>query len=180
MEKESLREKVLERRGLITDREGRSKRIGVILLSLEEFKKAGSVMFYVSKGSEVGTEEMIKKVLGEKRVLVPKVKGEGITACEIKDWKGLEKGAFGILEPKEVREASKREVDLILVPGIAFDRKGNRIGYGKGFYDSFLKEIKNKGIIGLAFEEQIIDTLPVGQGDEPVKRIVTENGVIDC
>jgi 5-formyltetrahydrofolate cyclo-ligase len=96
-------------------------------------------------------------------------------------------GAYGILEPKmeKDREVDPAQLDIIIVPGVAFDRKGFRIGFGKGFYDRFLetyrdslgRESKQSFCIGLAFEMQIVDSLPRDAYDEKVDLVITEDNI---
>ena len=147
--KEETRKKFLEQRGNIDKKINRekSKIIKEKLFSLEEYKNAKTVMFYVSFGSEVYTHEMIQEVLGKKIVIVPKIIDFEIITCEIKDFSELESGKYRILEPKDNnKEFNMREIDIIIVPGAAFDKEGNRIGYGKGYYDRLLKNTKAKRI----------------------------------
>ena len=86
---------------------------------------------------------------------------------EFKKWDDLEPGSYGILEPnsEKIRKISTEKIDLIIVPGIGFDSKGNRIGHGKGYYDNLLKNSKKAIHIGLAFEKQIVIKIPVEYHD---------------
>ncbi len=161
----------------------KSSLIAKRLLSMEEVKKSRLICSYVSKGSEAGTRTLIKKLLKEsKKVLVPVVENDTLKVSEIKDIKELKKGAFGIPEPRKefLRFAEPSHIDAILVPGIAFDRRGRRVGYGKGYYDRLLKKLKNATKIALAYEFQIIKTIPAEKHDTSVDFIVTEKNVIRC
>jgi 5-formyltetrahydrofolate cyclo-ligase len=110
--------------------------------------------------------------LQEKRLLL----------SEIRDFPGeLSQGSFGILEPKAefIRPVSPEELEIVVVPGVAFDYEGTRIGYGGGFYDRFLKEVKDATIIGLAYECQILPKLPRKDHDVRVDKIITPKCIIE-
>ena len=97
---------------------------------------------------------------------------------EVDDLAALSKGAFGLLEPKGGLTASVADLDLMVVPGVAFDRTGHRLGYGKGFYDRELHATGFSGVlIGFCFEFQLLDRLPAESHDVPVDYIVTEQGL---
>ncbi|MDI6826440.1 MAG: 5-formyltetrahydrofolate cyclo-ligase [Candidatus Aenigmarchaeota archaeon] len=189
MEKEDIRKKILSLRDSLTEEEMRSKS-GLIqkrLFNLPEFKKARTIFFYVSTRNEVKTERMIKSALNlGKRVVVPisDVKERKLILSELKDFdKELEPGAFNILEPKRefFRPVLSEEVDFIIVPGIAFDKNGDRIGYGMGFYDKFLSSLKKRvPTVGLAYEFQMVDDIPVDDKDVTVDKVLTEERTIEC
>jgi 5-formyltetrahydrofolate cyclo-ligase len=160
-----------------------SERIKVNLFSTPEFMDAKTVMFYISKGSEVRTWEMIKNTVSMgKTVCVPltDVKGNTITPYEVKSNQDLGKGHFGIPEPRKdyCREVDAKDIDVVIVPGTAFDRKGERIGYGKGYYDRFLSRAANAKSIGLAYGFQVVQRIPSERHDVKVDIIVTERLVI--
>ncbi len=141
-------------------------------------------MFFVTHGSEVRTREMIDTAINEgKKVAAPvsrKASG-AILAAKIRSCeKDLRKGAYGISEPdlKTCPLAKPEEIDLVIVPGIAFDKLGNRIGFGKGYYDKWLGNFKPKQRIALAYSMQIVKKLPAEAHDLAVGTIVTENEVI--
>ena len=94
-------------------------------------------------------------------------------------WDDLKISSYGILEPKKdkIKNISSDKIDLIIVPGVAFDLKGNRMGHGKGYYDRFLNLVKSTSI-GLAFEFQIIENIPVESHDKPIDMIITEKRII--
>ena len=187
--KQTLKQEIFQKRKSLSKEEviEKSRLIKENLLSLEEFKKAENIMFYVSFGNEVDTREAIKELLAkkEKTVIVPYVLENYpiLQLSELKNFDWLEPKTFGILEPKElyIREFNHENLDLILIPGIVFDKKGYRIGYGHGYYDRFLKILK-KGVkkIGLAFELQVVDEIPEEEHDVPVNIIITEKRVLRC
>ncbi len=182
--KHKLREKHKTIRDSLTNEEiiEKSKKIKENLFSLPEFKNSKTILFYSSIKSEVKTEDAIKDSLAlGKRVVLPITnKGQkALEIFEIKDSKGLAQGPFGILEPKKELPISKEDLDLVIVPGIVFDFRGHRIGYGEGYYDNFLKDVKATKI-GLAFEIQIVPEIPAEPHDIKVNKIVTEKRVITC
>ena len=150
------------------------------LFNKEEFKKAKVVMFYVSLKDEVNTLSMIDEaVQAGKRVCVPVILKEDkrLIAGEIKDRKAdLEKQHFGIYQPKagHVQEVPLKDIDLVVVPGIAFDKNNVRLGRGHGYYDRFLCALPDKTrTIGLAFDFQVIENLPKDPHDIPVWKTIT-------
>ena len=150
------------------------------LFSEEEFKKARLVMFYVSLKDEVNTLDMIDEALkAGKRVCVPVILKEEkrLIAGEIKDRKkDLERQHFGIYQPKAglVKEVPLENIDLVVVPGIAFDHFNVRLGRGHGYYDRLLCALPNKtSTIGLAFDFQVVEKLPKDPHDIPVSKTIT-------
>ena len=144
-------------------------------------------MCYVSCRTEVDTHRFIKWRLGNSgQISVPRVDlvYKAIVASEIEDFAhDLHVGHFKILEPihERVRLVAPEEIDLYIVPGVAFDRRGFRLGYGKGYYDAYLKKVAHDPIkIGLAYHPQLIDSIPESPWDIPVDMIVTNEDVIVC
>jgi 5-formyltetrahydrofolate cyclo-ligase len=183
--KNGIREKVEKRILSMTEEHRRNKSSMIIsrLKQLEEFSKAKCVMTYVSKNDEVDTIGLIEEMLRSgKRAVVPvvdKERGE-LTPCEISSLKELDLGTYGVMEPKpsENKIVDISEIDLVIVPGRAFDKKCNRLGRGMGYFDRFLKKPIKSKIIGLAFSEQVFDNIPVNENDVKVDAVVTENTVI--
>lgn len=184
--KREIRRDILDLRNQKTkeELEERSGKIKVNLFSTPEFKRAKKILFYMSVGSEVRTESMIEDALKlGKEIAVPAVDTENnaLRVCELHDCDTeLEPGTFGIPEPKKEcrREVPAETIDLVIVPGIAFDRKGTRIGYGKGFYDRLLSSMPKARTLGLAYDFQLIQALPEEEHDIRVNKIVTESGVM--
>ncbi len=150
------------------------------LFKLEEFRKAKRVMFYVSTDEEVATKEMIKETLKMgKKVCVPIILEEEnrILASEIDESCVLREGPlYGIYQPEErsLRPVDKEGIDVVVVPGVAFDCCNVRLGRGRGYYDRFLKDFPDKTkTIGLAFDFQVVDKLPKDSHDIPVSKIIT-------
>jgi len=180
MKKQELRKKILVRLKKERGQKENSIRIMKTLFSQPEFINAKTILFYVSFRSEVQTHEAIKKALAMgKRVAVPvaNLKNFEIQLAEIESFEELEEKESGIMEPRETKHIEPKEIDLVIVPGIAFDLQKNRLGRGKGCYDWLLKQLKCPSI-ALAFDLQIVEKVPVDKNDERVGRIVTERRVI--
>lgn len=185
--KQTLKQQIIKKRNILKEKEikEKSSKIKNNLFSLKEFQKAKNILFYVSFNKEVDTQEIIKELLKkkEKNIIVPfTIKNDfRLHLSELKNFIELEPKTFGILEPKDryIREFNKDKLDLIIVPGIVFDKNGHRIGYGYGYYDRFLKTIKKEAIkIGLAFDFQLIDKIPEEKHDVPLNIIVTDKKVL--
>ncbi|MDO8525168.1 MAG: 5-formyltetrahydrofolate cyclo-ligase [Candidatus Omnitrophota bacterium] len=161
----------------------KTEKSGIIknkLFNEEVFKKASVVMFYVSLKDEVNTLSMIDEAIGiGKRVCVPVIIKEEkrLIAGEIKDsMADLKRQHFGIYQPIKgrVKEVPLEDIDLIVVPGIAFDKKNFRLGRGHGYYDRFLSALPDHTrTIGLAFDFQVVEDLPKDAHDIPVWKTIT-------
>ena len=154
------------------------------LISLPEYRHE-TIAFYVSiaREREVDTIPMISaSVLQRKKVCVPKVVADGLKFFEINRIEyDLQVGSFGVLEPIGNKEILPTEIELVIVPGVAFDEDGNRLGFGRGYYDRFLTRLRNRTpIIALAFDLQVIDKVPSTIGDAKVHKIITESRIINC
>ncbi len=159
--------------------ENSSKVIRKTLEGLPEFKKATKILFYVPIKNEVNILPLIEKSLKNKKVFLPKShKDRKIFIHQIESLEDLEPGMFKVPEPNSNCTMGKAaDLDLIIVPGVAFDKKGLRIGYGKGYYDRFLKKTKCPKI-ALAYEFQIHENIPGEIHDEKVDMIVTEKNLL--
>lgn len=162
----------------------RSARAVERLLGLDAYRQARSLMVYVAFRSELLTEGLIRAALAQGKVVtVPKVErqSKGLLACRLRSFPGpLRPGAYGILEP--VGEALElwppEQLDLVVVPGLAFDPAGHRLGYGGGYYDRFLAgPAAQATAIGMAFREQVLAHLPVEPLDRSVSAVVTDEEV---
>ena len=185
-----LEEKNRLRRGLLKKRKDLSPSVSQekstlilkVLLSEKAFIDASSVALYFPVNGEVDTTETFKKCIDlEKKVFFPKTRGSGLIFLRTRNVEELTPGAFAIPEPPaDAERARNDELDLVLVPGVAFDFSGNRIGYGKGFYDRFLKDIPRRARFGLAYRFQVLKSVPSRETDVKAGRIITEDGAIDC
>ncbi|HZX44399.1 MAG TPA: 5-formyltetrahydrofolate cyclo-ligase [Candidatus Nanoarchaeia archaeon] len=167
---------ILRRRNRLsaTEIKEKSDKIKQILFNSKEYRQANIVMFYVSFGSEVDTWDMIKESLEEKKVCVPCVIKDRLVASKIASPGELsKKNVYGICEPEKIKEVSKDVIGLVIVPGVVFDKHNHRIGYGKGYYDDFLKEFSGKKI-GLAFELQVLEDIPRDDWDIRLDKVISE------
>jgi 5-formyltetrahydrofolate cyclo-ligase len=181
LKKEMLRKDILKKLLNISkeEKEKKVKELKKKLFLLEEFKQAKCVMFYVSKHYEVDTHEMIDDsiAMGKKVVVPITLKEEKILKpSELRNReKELIKGHYGIHQPGEghVRSIPLEEVDLMVVPALAFDKFCHRLGHGGGYYDRFLEKMPQPVFtVGLAFDFQIVDKLPTHATDIPVDRVL--------
>jgi 5-formyltetrahydrofolate cyclo-ligase len=185
--KDIVRKKMLSRRNnhLKSHIFQKSTQIKNRLFKMQEFKQARTILFYISFKNEVFTHDMIKEsiTLG-KRIIVPITdkKNNRLILSELQNWDHLKPGSYGILEPTNeyVHEMPINTINIIIIPGIAFDEFGNRIGHGMGYYDRLLIYSKNSIHIGLAFEFQLLNKLPVDDYDMGVDAIITEKRLIYC
>ena len=161
------------------DRLRKSILIAERLFRLPEFKHACNVLLYSSIKCEVETATIIEIALQSKRVALPVVKGHDIFASEITATTFLHSGKFNILEPVKHKALPPGEIDVVVIPGIAFDAKGNRVGYGHGYYDKFLAKTKAFKV-ALAYDLQLVPAIPADPHDIPVDVIVTETRTIRC
>lgn len=183
-EKNKLRRDLLEKRRTLPQsvQEEKSDLILKTLLSEEVFAEASSVALYFPINGEVDTRGIFRKCVElEKKVFFPKTRGSDLVFLRTRNMEELSPGTFLIPEPPEDAECARGdELDLVLVPGVAFDLSGNRIGYGKGFYDRFLKDIPRHIRFGLAYRFQVLESVPSHETDVKTGRIITEDGAIDC
>ncbi len=185
--KDKFREICLKRRKSLTEDEHKQKpaRIAEHLFETEEFKKAQTVLMYAATKTEVQTEDCIKSILAKgKRVILPYCypNSSQMGIAEIKDYSAdLRVGEYKMLEPvDEIRNNFlKSDIQLVVCPGLGFDKNGARLGRGKGCYDAFLKELKEKApIVGFAYKCQMLnEDLPFDYHDIPMDIIITEEGV---
>ncbi|MGH2795412.1 MAG: 5-formyltetrahydrofolate cyclo-ligase, partial [Actinomycetota bacterium] len=143
---------------------------------------AENVLGFASFGTELPTDAVIAAILtAGKRLLLPYVDGEHLRAAEVRSVEDLAPGYRGIREPVARVPVELAEAGVVLVPGVAFDGRGNRLGYGGGFYDGLLSEITTRvPRIGVCFDLQVVDDVPAGDHDQPVDLVVTERRLIRC
>lgn len=178
--KSVIRENFLKKRELISksSRALLSDKIAKKLMSLEEFQKNSCIMLYASIKSEVETYKIIKECLGlGKKVVLPCSNISNINPCELSSMEELKPGYLRIPEPAIKRHVRNKEIGLVVVPVVAFDQKGARLGYGRGYYDKFLANSKAVKV-GLAFEAQIHPGLPEESHDVRLDFVITENRII--
>lgn len=172
------RKELLKKRNSLSEEEHTSMGRAIMekLLSRPRVKEAKTIAFYLHKGSEVKTSEMIEKALGlGKEILVP-VTDHEITFYRFSSFKDLQKGKYSIPEPKS-RAAPSKPPDVIIIPGITFGLCMHRIGYGKGYYDKYLgKSFAYR--IGICYDLQVMEKLPTHPNDQRMDEIITEKRII--
>lgn len=179
--KEDIRKIIKEQKKLLQVKEiqEKSSLIHKYLFQLPEYKKAHCIYSFVSFNQEVRTDKIITSALTEgKRVAVPKIEGEKMIFYYISDYEELKKGTYGILEPGTSLQALEPAA-LILLPGLAFDLKGHRIGYGKGYYDNYLGTYPMDSRIGICYDFQKFREIPSESRDIKVNQLITEAGVFN-
>jgi 5-formyltetrahydrofolate cyclo-ligase len=151
------------------------------LLESSEFLNATAVALYSPVQNEVFTELIFNQALAQgKLVTYPRVRGNELEFIQVAETAELKPGTFGVLEPTGERVVSSACLDLVVVPGVAFDLGGHRLGYGKGFYDRCLHGKRRPGFLaGLCFELQMVDNLPAEAHDVRMDMVMTENGRYD-
>ena len=162
-----------------TERFEKSMQIFEQLITVPEFKRADRIYTYVSMDNEIDTIMIIDYSLSlEKRVFVPRVSGKDMEFYEISDISELNPGYRGIYEPDiNGKEPDYSRTGFMCMPGLAFDRSYNRIGYGGGFYDRYLSVENKLYKAALAYETQLLESIPAQDGDVRPDMIVTEESI---
>lgn len=193
MTKAEVRLKMKEIRATFSEEEliKKNKLIHQHLLDLEVFQSSSDIFSYLSFGKEVDTWEILTKYMEEDReghrVYLPRVEEGQINFYQVKDFNNLSKSRFGVSEPDESHKIPWIQGDgsqslIMLMPGLAFDRRGNRIGYGAGYYDRYLTTHRATGFIkvALAYDFQLLDQIEGDSYDIPVDYIITQDGIHQC
>ncbi len=178
--KQHLRNQAIAARRAQTNREARSQAIAERLESHQAYQNAETLLTYVSLAEEVDTHPIIERALRAGRVVAaPRVaENHHLDWVRIDGFDALEPGAFGVLEPSGTAPSlTTFQEAVVLVPGVAFDRAGHRLGWGKGYFDRFLACFTGTSI-GLAFDCQLYDALPFEPHDRPVDYVITETDTI--
>jgi 5-formyltetrahydrofolate cyclo-ligase len=188
-DKKKLRKEVLAMRDQLSWKEVEqfSGQIGKKLFALPQYRSAATIMYFLNFGKEVATLQLVPYSLAHgKRVVAPKTvhKERRMILSEVLHVEDdLAPGLWNIPEPKldKLRPVEPSEIDFVVVPGVAFDESGNRLGYGGGYYDRFFGQLRDGvPLVAVTFEVQILDNIPVASWDRQVDFIVTEKRVIDC
>jgi len=179
--KKDIRKSVLEIRNRITDKkwEEKSRLIYEKVVTHPFFLEADAIYCYVDYRREVGTRDIIEHAWKlSKKVATPKVNGDEMNFYYIQSFEDLQEGFKGILEPKQTYPANDENV-LVIMPGAVFDKKCNRIGYGKGYYDKYLHAHPHYKTIAIAFELQMVDKIPAEAYDICPNMIITEENTYE-
>lgn len=185
-QKKQLREQAHANRNAQANKDELSQEICAKFVSLPEYARARSVMYYIDVRSEVRTRHYLPTALTQgKKIVVPWCNAQGeLELFHLESMEELSIGMYKILEPRvELRDiAAKRvqaeQLDLIMVPGVAFDRSGARMGHGKGYYDKLLQHARlDAPLVALAFECQLFPSIPTAPHDIFMDKIITETAV---
>jgi 5-formyltetrahydrofolate cyclo-ligase len=187
MDKAAVRKMMIRRRNDLTLNEvdSLSRKIEENLFSCKDFLNRDYVLYYLSFGKEVRTDSMIEHSLriGKTVYVTRIIKNKNkLEVCEIKNLKaGFELNDFGIREPLGVPAVSSTKIDAIVVPGLAFDYSGGRIGFGGGYYDKLFAELPGNSLcIGIAYNFQLVDSLYQDVWDKKLEKIFTEKDTLNC
>lgn len=185
MNKKLLRQQARRKRDSLNwlEIQGKSHEISQRLLLMPEYQKAKTVLFYLSFNNEVDTQGIINNAWQQrKKVLVPicQTATKNLLLSEFRSFSELTSGTWNIPEPKKeyVRPFPPSQVDLAIIPGLAFDLQGNRLGYGAGYYDRFLPTLPSScPKIALSYDLTMLEFLPTEEHDIPMDYIVTETTI---
>ena len=175
MDKKTLRKMIREKKRAMTEAQIQqaSARLAQMLYASPLYRQATTIYGYLPYNQEVRTIPMLEHALAEgKRVAVPKVYGDEMRFLYIDDLSRVEKGYAGIPEPIDDGPVADDSTALVLMPGLAFDKNGNRMGYGGGFYDKFLAAEPNHPTIALCYDFQMLPKLETEEFDIPVDLVL--------
>lgn len=178
-QKKELRKEMLDKINSLSEKqvEGYSSKINCNLLSLSGIHNYDNIMFFLSIGNEVKTKESIEDLIGVSKIYAPvSFKNRIMKPYLLRGIDDVKLGAYDIPVPASGMELPKEDLDCIILPGLAFDRSGSRLGRGFAYYDTFLTSI-NPLKIGLCYDFQVIENVPVTEQDKGVDIIVSEKGI---
>ena len=175
MNKTELRRMIREKKRAMTpaEIEEKSARLGELLRASEAYRNARSIYGYLPYNQEIRTWDLLAQALKDgKQVAVPKVYGEVMRFIYIDSFSCVDAGYCGIPEPVADEPVADDPCALVLMPGLAFDKNGGRIGYGGGYYDKFLAEEPNHPTVALCYGFQVVENLPAEEFDIPVDLVI--------
>ena len=175
MDKKQLRREIREKKRAMSEAEiqEKSRRLGELFADSQLYRSAKTIYGYLPYNQEVRTVPMLERAMADgKRVAVPKVYGDEMRFIYLDDLSAVEKGYAGIPEPVADAPVADDETALVLMPGLAFDRDGHRIGYGGGFYDKFLAQEPNHPTLALCYDFQMLPELQTEEFDIPVDQVL--------
>lgn len=178
-EKAKLRKEIALLKSKLSQQESalRSEEVLATLEALDIFQKAKNIFIYNGMNDEVQTINFIEQWKTEKNFYLPVILGDDIFFRKYTSRDALKPASMGILEPEGENYTDYRKVDLVIVPGVAFDRKMNRLGRGKGYYDRFLQKMSAPKV-GICFDLQLKNQIPSDDRDVKMDYIVSENEII--
>jgi len=178
MDKKALRREIGEKKRALSEAqiEARSRMLADRLFATEQYRQCKSLYAYLSFNQQVRPGPIIERAWADrKRVAVPKVLGRGMVFIWIDSFDNLApQGAYNITEPIEDGPVADDATALVLMPGLAFDREGRRVGYGGGYYDRFLEKEPDHPLVALCYDFQLVDHLEVEAHDVPVDVVITD------
>ncbi len=175
MDKKELRRAIREQKRTMTEEEidSRSQRLGEMFCNTPAYQNAKTVYGYLPYNQEVRTVPILQRALNDgKQVAVPKIYGDTMRFLYLTDLSQVEKNAMGIPEPVADEPVAEDKTALVLMPGVAFTKTGDRMGYGGGFYDRFLSAEPQHPTIALCYDFQIVESLPTEEFDIPVDLVL--------
>lgn len=175
MDKKALRREIREKKRAMTEEEivDRSEKLGQLFAQSEAYRNAKTVYGYLPYNQEVRTVPMLEQALRDgKHVAVPKIYGDTMKFLYLDDLSKVEKNDMGIPEPIADTPVADDKTALVLMPGLAFTKQGDRMGYGGGFYDRFLADEPDHPTLALCYAFQIVDSLPTEEFDIPVDTVL--------
>lgn len=175
MDKQALRKEIRDLKRAMTEEEivARSEKLGRLFADSQAYLEAKTIYGYLPYNQEVRTVPMLEQALKDgKKVAVPKVFGDTMHFIYLQDLSCVEKGYAGIPEPVANEPVAEDKTALVLMPGLAFTKNGDRMGYGGGFYDRFLAEEPDHPTLALCYDFQIVDKLPTEEFDIPVDTVL--------
>ena len=175
MDKQALRKEIRDKKRAMTEAEivAASQRLAELFVASEAYRQAQTSYGYLPYNQEVRTVPMLQQALADgKRVAVPKCYGDEMRFIYLEDLSQVEKGYCGIPEPIADEPIAEDETALVLMPGLAFDPQGHRMGYGGGFYDKFLEKEPNHPTIALCYGFQMLEHLETEAHDIPVDTVL--------
>ena len=182
--KDEIRKVNKEKRAQMTKEEvlEKSHRASEAFLKSDLYKRSAQIMLYLPLGNELDVSEVLKRALGDKKtVLVPSTDPERfeITPLKVEGESEFRKGTFSVLEPKVKIKGDIKKTDVVIVPGIAFDKSGARVGFGKGCYDKLLGK-SDATFVGACFDFQISSEIEIEKTDIKMDFLMTESGIFEC
>ena len=175
MNKSALRQEIREKKRSMTEEEieNRSTRLGELFIQSQLYRDAKTIYGYLPYNQEVRTIPILEQALRDrKKVAVPKVYGDTMKFIYLEDLSQVAKGYAGIPEPIADEPVAEDTSALVLMPGLAFTKNGDRMGYGGGFYDRFLAEEPNHPTLALCYDFQMVESLPTEEYDIPVDMVL--------
>lgn len=179
VQKVSIRQTMMQRRASLSSDQVASLSVAIAdrFLDVPELEQIESIALYAPIRNEVETKGLFSHLSSQKRVLYPRVKGERLEFVPVRSLADLSQGSYGVLEPEEGDQEDLGEIGAVVLPGVAFDLRGERIGFGKGFYDRTLAHYRGVKI-GLGYDFQVLPEIPRDDHDVFCHLVITEKRTV--